>query len=213
MRNLLFASLFLPLVAFAQTTTTAPAQTGVFIPAMSENATLPPPAPAEAPYNPWKLSYFGEYQGPALNNIDISKTQYPGKAAVPTEFDHYLKFGYAVSKYVVLGTQFRAFNSTDTTSANQFGFYDQRFYVQWNHMIETSDIDLTGKFTAQVPTTSASRNAGEIIAFKVEAYVVFKTSCCSLIFSMIRFRPADKPIYTLEFFRILRWISFRMCSF
>ena len=170
MRNLFRALLFFSSAIF-MVSARAQAQSGVFVPALN-NGTAPAVVP-EVPFNPWRLSYFGEYQGPALGNFDISKTQYPNHPQTFTEWDHYLKIGYAVSKNVTIGTQFRAFNSTDPTVP--FGFYDQRFYVQWNHMIETSAISLTGKFTAQIPTTDASRNTGEIISFRINANVEFKT--------------------------------------
>jgi len=185
MRTTLFASLFLwlPLVgsAIAQTP-------GTFIPDMGEEtadgstpAVKAPPAPVAPEFNPWKLSFFAEYQGPTLGNLNFSQTQTPNTASSYSELDYALKVGYAISKYVTLGIQERAYYPFDPTA--NFTILDQRAYVQWNHMIETSDIDLTGKLTGEFPTTSVSRAAGKIIAFKIDANVDLKTSLRGWSFS------------------------------
>jgi hypothetical protein len=173
MRIRFCALLFLSVVAFSTPMKAHAQQPGTFIPIINGKTISAPPDVPEIPFNPWRISYFGEYQGPALNNFDIMKTQYPSHPQVYTEWDHSLKLGYAVSKDVTVGTQFRAFNPTDPSLP--FGFYDQRFYVQWNHMIDTSDISIAGKFGAEVPTTDTSRNSGEIISLRINAYVTLKT--------------------------------------
>ncbi len=128
-------------------------------------------APAKSP---WRLSYYGEYVGPALSNFDLQQTQVPGSPSEYTGIYHQIKVGYAVAKNVTIGTVFRAnapFNPLET-----FGFYDQRFYSQWSHMIETSDIDMSGKLTFELPTTDASRNKGKILAVRFDENFTLKTS-------------------------------------
>lgn len=134
----------------------------------------PTPEPVAPKKSPFKLSYYGEVQGPALGNLDINKTQTPGSPAAYSEWDHSLKLGYQVVKNFTLGTQFRAASPFDP--AGKFGFADQRFYGQWSHMIETSDIDMSGKLTLELPTTDRSRTAGKIFAFKFDENFTLKTS-------------------------------------
>ncbi len=188
MIKILFALLIFSPTVFAQTT----AVTVVKKPVAPKNAVNPAPntaptqtisaaaaptADAPPPPSPWKLTYFGEYQGPALSNFDLSKTQTPGQPEGPTEWDHYLMVGYQFSKSIIIGTQFRGVSPIDSTpgSTASFSLLDQRIYVKWKNMIDTSDVNMAGKLTFELPTTDKSRTAGKIIAFKIEDNVEFKT--------------------------------------
>ena len=200
MRRLLFASLFFPLSAIAQTPrtikfTTRPLTQPKTLTAPEANRTTsistPTPAPPQAPPpTNWKLSYYGEYQGPPLSYIDLSKTQPPNQPLAYAEWDHSLKFGYAVSKSIILGTQFRAASPLDPQASFQFA--DQRFYVQWGHFVKTSDVDIMGRFVTEIPTTDSSRNKGKIVAFKFETNVEFMTSLRNWSFS---FATLIKPTF------------------
>ena len=188
MIKILFALLIFSESVFAQTSVTvipkkpaAPAS-AVTVPSSStpphvitQNLAASDAAPADAaPPSPWKLTYFGEYQGPPLGNIDLLKTQTPGNDLSYTEWDHYLMLGYQISKTIVLGTQFRAASPTNPEA--NFAFADQRVYAKWKNMIDTSDVNMAGKLTVEFPTTTKSRNAGKIIAFKIEDNFEIKTA-------------------------------------
>jgi hypothetical protein len=186
---LLSASLFLLFAwsgnAIAQTSAPAPAQPKsahpphTFVPQMNTDDPAPgstpiPAANAPAPeFNPWRLAYYAEYQGPPLGNFNPLYTQAPGSDPAYTEIYHSLKIGYAVSKYVTIGIQEQADSPFDP--AGNFSFEDQRVYVQWNHMVETSDLDLGTKFAADIPTTDHSRQIGKLVTLRVDANFEFKT--------------------------------------
>lgn len=182
MRNWFFASLFLPIAAFAQTKTRAvTAAPGTFVPSYS-NSALATPTPAAVSQAvatptasfPIKISYFAEYQGPALGyNSGLQETKNPGTPPEYAEIDHSLKISYPVSKLVTVGTQFRGANYFDPSKS--FSLSDQRFYSQWSHMMETPDVDISGKLTVEIPTTSKSRTAGKLVTFKIGNNVEFKT--------------------------------------
>ena len=157
MSLLFLAALFLSTSALAQTSIT----TGT-------------PTSAEAPATNWKISYFAEWQGPAVGHIDFTKSQNAGGAPFYSSIDHSFKLGYGVTKDVTLGTQFRG--STLFTPDAGFSFSDQRFYAQWGHMINTSDVDMSGKVAVELPTTDSSKTAGKILAFKINFNFELKTA-------------------------------------
>jgi hypothetical protein len=174
MRNLFLAALFLPMTAMAQTPSTTLATPSTTRNTNYSNmAVAATPAPPVAPASPWKISYFVEWQGPALDNLDFRRTEQPGSPPFYSEIDHSFKIGYAVSKNVTIGTQFRPYLSLAPDST--FSFYDQRFYTQWSHMITTSDLDMSGKIAVEIPTSSFNRNAGKIVAFKFDFNFDLKT--------------------------------------
>jgi len=174
MRLLFLAALFLPIAALAQTTvTTRPANTIVAAPVV-------PVTPA-APPSPWKISYFVEWYGPALGNIDLRRTQVPGSPPYYSEIDHSFKLGYGVSKDVTIGTQIRG--TTLLAPDAGFIFFDPRLYTQWSNMINTSDVGMSGKVSFQYPTSGYYRNQGNFLSIKMDFNFELKTALRNWSFS------------------------------
>ena len=181
----------------AATTTSVPTQASTPVPfinppAGSAAAAIPPApataavaAPAPPPMN-WKVSYAAEYVGPRLNDIDLSKTQGPNDDAPSyTEIDHDFRLGYKISKVNTLGIRLRAVSPFDLDQT--FNLLNPRAYFSWSHMIETPDVDMSGKLEFEAPTTDASRNKGMIGRFNLTNNWVFKTSLRNWMFSVVTY--------------------------
>lgn len=154
--------------SFAQSTTSTLAPGTSTATPVSAPAAVPPPTP-------WKLSYYAELQSARFSNFDLTKTQGANDSISSySEIDHAVKIGYAVSKAVNVGTQIRGAQPLDP--AQQFSFPDLRFYGSWNHMVETQDIDMQGVLKVELPTTTKSRTAGKLVAFKIENNWTFKSA-------------------------------------
>ena len=179
--------------------------TAVATPTPAPSATPVPEAaiaePAPTPI-PWKLSYFGSYTGPRLSNLNFAKTQGPLDAnSSYTSWGHSLKLGYAISKDVVIGTQVRPTTPFDPTQT--LSWSNLRLYFSWNHMIDTSDVDMQGVLDFEVPSSTDSKNKGMIMAFNIKNNWTFKTSLRNWGFSALTLlRPmfynsptANKDIY------------------
>jgi hypothetical protein len=153
--------------------------------ALAASGAKPTPAPLPAdPPTPWKLSYFGEYVGPRLSNINFAKTQGPSDPApFFAELDHSVKIAYTFAKNFVLGTQIRAVSPFDP--AQNFGFSDLRFYGSINHVIENSSVDIQSVLDVQLPTSSVSRQAGLLVRFNFKNNVTFKTELRNWMFSAL----------------------------
>lgn len=163
----------------ATATPAAPATPVASTPVATSTSAAPAPTPI-----PWKLVYGGEYAGPRLSNFELSKTQGPlDTAADYTSWDHSLKIGYTVANDLILGTQIRAsspFNPTSTLT-----WANLRFYATWKHMIDTSDIDMTGVVDVELPSSTRAKNSGMIMAFNIKNNWTFKTSLRNWSFSAL----------------------------
>ena len=152
-------------------------------PVASSPSPTPAPAPA-APPQPWKLSYFGEYIGPRLSNISLSKTQGP-LDPLPSygNWAHGAKIGYAITPEVVLGSQIRGKSQFDP--ALPFAWKNLRFYFSWKHMIDTSDVDMQGVVDWELPTSAGSKKAGMVSAINIKNNWTIKTSLRNWSFSAL----------------------------
>lgn len=136
-----------------------------------------PAAPAGPPPSPWRLSYFGEYAGPQLGNIDLGRaTSGPTDTMNSSwaEWDHYVKIGYAINNTFTLGTQIRAVHPNDPTMT--FYFKDLRFFLNWGNMVSTKDIDMSMTLVAEFPTTDISKQRGKLFSFQLKNNWTLKTS-------------------------------------
>jgi len=143
-----------------------------------------PQPPAPKPF-PLKLSYFAEYDGPRLSNLNLLQyyqgpiDPYASYAGIAQS----LKVGYAVSSDVVLGTQIRTNSPFDPTA--NFAFKNLRFYVSWKHMIDTPDLDMQGVVDVEIPNSAGSRAKGLIVAFDIKNNWTLKTSFRNWSFSAL----------------------------
>ncbi len=145
-----------------------------------------------------RFSYFGEYLGPRLSNIDLTQTQGPNAAPAYTSISHSLKAGYKVTKNVIVGAQFGAISPFDPTQSFQFN--DSRLFTSWANMVDTKDINMQGVIKLQLPTTDASRNRGRIMALQIQNNWTLKTelrnwsfTASSLIMPFFNTDPNGKP--------------------
>ena len=152
-----------------------------------------------------RFSYFGEYQGPRLSNIDLMKTQTPNGAPEYTAINHSLKAGYKVAKNVIVGAQFGALSPLDPTQTFQFN--DTRLFANWANMVDTKDINMQGVLKLQLPTTERSRNGGRIMALQIQNNWTLKTelrnwsfTASTLIMPFFNSTPQGRPDLFVGFF-------------
>lgn len=145
-----------------------------------------------------RFSYFGEYLGPRLSNIDLTQTQGPDGVMNYTGINHSLKAGYKLSKNVIVGAQFGAVSPFDPTQSFQFN--DSRIFANWANMVDTKDINMQGVIKLQLPTTDASRNRGRIMALQIQNNWTLKTelrnwsfTASTLVMPFFNTDPNGKP--------------------
>lgn len=145
-----------------------------------------------------RFSYFGEYLGPRLSNIDLTQTQGPDGVMNYTGINHSLKAGYKLSKNVIVGAQFGAISPFDPTQSFQFN--DSRIFANWANMVDTKDINMQGVIKLQLPTTDASRNRGRIMALQIQNNWTLKTelrnwsfTASTLVMPFFNTDPNGKP--------------------
>jgi hypothetical protein len=152
-----------------------------------------------------RFSYFGEYLGPRISNLDLTRTQGPNGQPEYTSISHSLKAGYKVAKNVIVGAQFGALSPFDPTQTFQFN--DTRLFANWANMVDTKDLNMQGVLKLQLPTTEASRNRGRIMALQIQNNWTLKTelrnwsfTASTLIMPFFNNEPQGKPDLFVGFF-------------